>query len=77
MKSLQQRLDRVSAALTRSTSSKCPLCGWHKGAEIHANISFDIEMADTIDSGRADRSKDFCAKCGRPLVLRIEFDDRG
>ncbi|MBX3381509.1 MAG: hypothetical protein KF805_15545 [Phycisphaeraceae bacterium] len=64
-------------ALTRSTSSKCPLCGWRKGAEIHAEISFEEEMADVVDAVPTDRSKDFCAGCGRPRVIRIEFDDRG
>jgi len=77
MKSIRQRLERVSSALTRSTSSKCPLCGWYEGVEFRAEISFATEMADLANPTPVDRSKDLCVLCGRPLVIRIEFDDCG
>lgn len=77
MKSLRQRLESVSVALNRVQRRACPECGWYEGKEMHATITFAEQMENLKDAEPVDRSADNCSKCGRPLVLRIEFDDRG
>ncbi|MCW5776497.1 MAG: hypothetical protein KIS87_08675 [Phycisphaeraceae bacterium] len=61
------RLEKASAIASRS--GPCRACGGGRGP-VRCHV-------ETHSGEPSDRSKDFCAACGRRLVFYVEFDRAG
>ncbi len=62
---LTRRLEALERVVTRVDHGRCDTCGYVSGSELKCEVSFHDEPLE---------GPDVCARCGRPLILRLEFD---
>ncbi len=63
---LKSRLRALEQTVVPSDDYRCEVCGCGAGSELELKVCF----ADEPDEG-----PDVCCACGRPLILRLEFDE--
>ena len=63
---LHRRLRALEQNVVPPDDYRCEACGYDAGSELELNVCF----ADEPDEG-----PDVCRACGRPLILRLEFDN--
>ena len=63
---LHRRLRALEQNVVPPDDYRCEACGYDSGSELELKVSF----ADEPDEG-----PDACPRCGRPLILRLEFDE--
>ncbi len=61
---LKRRVQALELAVAPSDS--CEACGYYPGAPMELTLSFGDEPVE---------GPDVCPGCGRPLILRLSFDN--
>ena len=64
---LKKRLRVLEQAVDTSDDDRCEACGCEPGSELKFEVSFSDD--EEIDG------PDVCPGCGRPLILRLSFDE--
>ncbi len=62
---LKRRLQALEQVVTPVDHGRCDTCGYEPGSELKCEVSFHDEPLE---------GPDVCSRCGRPLILRLEFD---
>ncbi len=62
---LKRRL-RALERVVAPSSDRCEACGYAPGAQLQFTVSHADEESD---------GPDLCPECGRPLIIRLTFDD--
>ncbi len=63
---LKRRLRALEQTVVPSDDYRCAACGY----ESVSALEFKVAFADEPDEG-----PDACSQCGRPMILRLEFDE--
>ncbi len=63
---LKRRLRTLEQVVVPPGGDRCEACGYEPGARIEFKVSFAGEPID---------GPDVCPGCGRPLIIRLEFDN--
>ena len=63
---LNRRLQALEQVVVPPDDHGCEVCGCESGSELEFKVSF----ADEPEIG-----PDVCPRCGRPMILRLEFDE--
>ena len=63
---LERRLRALEQIVVLPDDDRCDACGYGAGSE----LNFDVSSSDDEEID----GPDVCLGCGRPLVLRLEFD---
>ncbi len=63
---LKRRLQALEQIVVPPDVNRCETCGYDAGSELELKVCFVDEP---------DEGPDVCRACGRPLILRLEFDD--
>lgn len=63
---LHRRLRALEQIVTPVDHGRCDTCGYVPGAELKCEVYFHDEPLEGSDA---------CSQCGRPLILRLEFDE--
>ena len=63
---LNRRLRALERVVVRPDDERCEACGYVPGSRLEFKVSFDDE---------ADEGPDVCPQCGRPLIIRLSFDN--
>ncbi len=62
---LKRRLRALEQVVAPADHGRCDTCGYVSGSELKCEVSFHDEPLE---------GPDVCLRCGRPLILRLEFD---
>ena len=62
---LKRRLLVLEQVVTPVDRGRCDRCGYEPGSELKCKVLFHDEPLE---------GPDVCSRCGRPLILRLEFD---
>ena len=62
---LKRRLRALEQAVVPPDDYGCETCGYDTGSEFELKVCFADEPDESLDA---------CPRCGRPLILRLEFD---
>lgn len=63
---LHRRLQALEQVVVPSDNYGCQSCGYEPGSELKCEVSFHDEPLE---------GPDICSRCGRPLILRLSFDE--
>ena len=63
---LKRRLRALEQIVVPPDDYRCELCG----SDLWSELEFKVSFADEPDVG-----PDVCPQCGRPMILRLEFDE--
>ncbi len=63
---LKRRLRALEQIVVPPDDYRCAVCGY----ESVSQLEFKVFFADEPDVG-----PDACPRCGRPMILRLEFDE--
>ena len=63
---LKRRLGALERVVVAADDGICDACGYSPESELKFEVSLDGEPLE---------GPDVCLKCGRPLILRLEFDE--
>ena len=63
---LKRRLQAMEQVVTPVGRGRCDTCEYEPGSELKCEVSFHDEPLE---------GPDVCPRCGRPLILRLEFDE--
>ena len=62
---LKRRLRALEQVVTPADRGRCDTCRYVPGSELKCEVLFHNESLE---------GPDVCSRCGRPLILRLEFD---
>ena len=62
---LHRRLRMLEQIVVPADDYGCAACGYKPGSELKCEVYFHDEPLE---------GPDVCSRCGRPLILRLEFD---
>ncbi len=63
---LSRRLRALEQVVVPPGDYRCEACGYEHGSELKFEVSLDGEPLE---------GPDVCAGCGRPLIVRLSFDN--